>query len=189
MKLLITGGAGFIGTNFIYRMLADHPDLEIVCFDALTYAGCIRNLDKALDHRLIAAAQPAATFTLDGEPQLRRRPVSDLEAPLEVLAQRLLVHSVFSRCFPLGNPTCLVYRNAVCHPLCWARRRAPGHRSVWGPPVRRRGARRRAPGACRTPRAAGVSATAVSSSPGAIARRPCRRHTQCRFRPAKVGGR
>ncbi len=47
MRLLVTGGAGFIGTNFVYRMLADHKDLEIVCFDALTYAGCISNLDQA----------------------------------------------------------------------------------------------------------------------------------------------
>ena len=47
MRLLVTGGAGFIGTNFVYRMLADHKDLDIVCFDALTYAGCIRNLDRA----------------------------------------------------------------------------------------------------------------------------------------------
>ncbi len=52
MKWLVTGGAGFIGTNFIYRMMADHPDLEIVCFDALTYAGNIHNLDRAmLDRR------------------------------------------------------------------------------------------------------------------------------------------
>jgi dTDP-glucose 4,6-dehydratase len=47
MRLLVTGGAGFIGTNFVYRMLADHPDIEIVCLDALTYAGCIQNLDRA----------------------------------------------------------------------------------------------------------------------------------------------
>jgi dTDP-glucose 4,6-dehydratase len=47
MRLLVTGGAGFIGTNFIYRMLADHPDIEIVCLDSLTYAGCIQNLERA----------------------------------------------------------------------------------------------------------------------------------------------
>lgn len=48
MKWLVTGGAGFIGTNFVYRMLADHQDLEMVCLDALTYAGCIHNLDRAM---------------------------------------------------------------------------------------------------------------------------------------------
>jgi dTDP-glucose 4,6-dehydratase len=51
MRWLVTGGAGFIGTNFVYRMLADHPDLEIVCFDALTYAGNIHNLDRAIRDR------------------------------------------------------------------------------------------------------------------------------------------
>jgi dTDP-D-glucose 4,6-dehydratase len=39
MKLMITGGAGFIGSNFIYYMLRHHPDDELVCVDALTYAG------------------------------------------------------------------------------------------------------------------------------------------------------
>jgi dTDP-glucose 4,6-dehydratase len=51
MKWLVTGGAGFIGTNFVYRMMADHPDLEIICLDALTYAGNIHNLDRAMGNR------------------------------------------------------------------------------------------------------------------------------------------
>jgi dTDP-glucose 4,6-dehydratase len=42
---------GIHGTNFIYRMMADHPDLEIVCFDALTYAGNVHNLDRAMMER------------------------------------------------------------------------------------------------------------------------------------------
>jgi len=44
MKLLITGGAGFIGSNFIHYMLAEYPDVQIVNFDALTYAGNLENL-------------------------------------------------------------------------------------------------------------------------------------------------
>jgi dTDP-glucose 4,6-dehydratase len=51
MRLLVTGGAGFIGTNFIYRMLGDHPEVEIICLDALTYAGNIHNLDRAMEDR------------------------------------------------------------------------------------------------------------------------------------------
>ncbi len=39
MKLLVTGGAGFMGSNFIYYMLDKYPDYEIVCLDLLTYAG------------------------------------------------------------------------------------------------------------------------------------------------------
>lgn len=44
MKLLITGGAGFIGSNFVIYMLQQHPDYQIVNVDALTYAGNLENL-------------------------------------------------------------------------------------------------------------------------------------------------
>jgi len=44
MKILVTGGAGFIGSNFIHYMLASFPDVEIVNMDALTYAGNLGNL-------------------------------------------------------------------------------------------------------------------------------------------------
>lgn len=48
MKILVTGGAGFIGSNFIYFMLDKYPKYEIVCLDKLTYAGNIATLEKAL---------------------------------------------------------------------------------------------------------------------------------------------
>ena len=44
MKILVTGGAGFIGSNFILYYLKAHPDDEIVNFDKLTYAGNLENL-------------------------------------------------------------------------------------------------------------------------------------------------
>ncbi|MEK5257109.1 dTDP-glucose 4,6-dehydratase [Paenibacillus sp. FSL F4-0125] len=44
MRLLVTGGAGFIGSNFIIYMLQQHPDYQIVNVDALTYAGNSENL-------------------------------------------------------------------------------------------------------------------------------------------------
>ncbi len=44
MKYLVTGGAGFIGSNFIYYMLRTQPDIEIICVDALTYAGNYESL-------------------------------------------------------------------------------------------------------------------------------------------------
>jgi dTDP-glucose 4,6-dehydratase len=50
MKILITGGAGFIGSNFIRQMLKDHPDNEIVNLDALTYAGNPDNLKDIADN-------------------------------------------------------------------------------------------------------------------------------------------
>jgi dTDP-glucose 4,6-dehydratase len=47
MKILVTGGAGFIGSNFIYYQLKNHPDDNILCLDALTYAGNLETLDTA----------------------------------------------------------------------------------------------------------------------------------------------
>lgn len=48
MKILVTGGAGFIGCNFVYYMLEKHADYQIVCLDALTYAGNLKSLDRAM---------------------------------------------------------------------------------------------------------------------------------------------
>ena len=44
MKLLVTGGYGFIGSNFVRHILKKYPDYEIVNIDALTYAGNPANL-------------------------------------------------------------------------------------------------------------------------------------------------
>lgn len=48
MTILVTGGAGFIGTNFVYYQLQHHPEDRVVCLDALTYAGNLENLTEAL---------------------------------------------------------------------------------------------------------------------------------------------
>jgi dTDP-glucose 4,6-dehydratase len=50
MKILVTGGAGFIGSNFIYFELEKNPEYKISCIDKLTYAGNIATLAKALDN-------------------------------------------------------------------------------------------------------------------------------------------
>ena len=49
MKLLVTGGAGFIGSNFIHYWLAKHPTDEIINLDLLTYAGNLANLADIAD--------------------------------------------------------------------------------------------------------------------------------------------
>lgn len=49
MTVLITGGAGFIGANFIFYMLGKHPDYRIVCLDKLTYAGNLSTLAGVMD--------------------------------------------------------------------------------------------------------------------------------------------
>ena len=45
MKLLVTGGAGFIGSNFIHYLLDKYPDYHIINYDKLTYAGNLENLE------------------------------------------------------------------------------------------------------------------------------------------------
>ena len=47
--LLVTGGAGFIGANFVHYWLAQHPSDKVIVIDALTYAGNIANLDAVKD--------------------------------------------------------------------------------------------------------------------------------------------
>ncbi len=52
MKILVTGGAGFIGSNFVHHVLHSYPSDHILVVDKLTYAGNLRNLGQALnDHR------------------------------------------------------------------------------------------------------------------------------------------
>ena len=48
MNILVTGGAGFIGSNFVYFEQQYHPEDRVVCLDKLTYAGNLRNLEDAM---------------------------------------------------------------------------------------------------------------------------------------------
>ena len=50
MNIIVTGGAGFIGSNFIFYMLKKHPDYRIVCLDKLTYAGNLSTLASVMDN-------------------------------------------------------------------------------------------------------------------------------------------
>lgn len=50
MNVLVTGGAGFIGSNYVHYMLENHPDYKIINLDLLTYAGNIHNLDDVIDN-------------------------------------------------------------------------------------------------------------------------------------------
>ena len=49
MNMLVTGGAGFIGSNFIFYMRKRYPELELTCVDKLTYAGNIETLEPITD--------------------------------------------------------------------------------------------------------------------------------------------
>ena len=50
MTIIVTGGAGFIGSNFIFYMLDSYPEDRIVCMDKLTYAGNLSTLASAMDN-------------------------------------------------------------------------------------------------------------------------------------------
>lgn len=49
MKMIVTGGAGFIGSNFIFYERKAHPEDEIICLDKLTYAGNLKTLKDIMD--------------------------------------------------------------------------------------------------------------------------------------------
>lgn len=51
MKIIVTGGAGFIGGNFVHLMVNKYPDYEIICLDKLTYAGNLETLESVMDKK------------------------------------------------------------------------------------------------------------------------------------------
>ena len=50
MTIIVTGGAGFIGSNFIFYMLGKYSNYRVICLDRLTYAGNLSTLKQVMDH-------------------------------------------------------------------------------------------------------------------------------------------
>ncbi|MFD3271642.1 dTDP-glucose 4,6-dehydratase [Paenibacillus dendritiformis] len=73
MRLLVTGGAGFIGSNFIQYMLRHYPDYEIINADALTYAGNVDNLLDVEHHPNYRFVKADITRSLDIEPLFQEK--------------------------------------------------------------------------------------------------------------------
>jgi dTDP-glucose 4,6-dehydratase len=89
MKLLVTGGAGFIGSNFIRYMLASHPETEIVNLDVLTYAGNPATL-KDLEH------DPRYTFIRGdiGDPRVAESAMTGTDAVVHFAAETHVDRSI-----------------------------------------------------------------------------------------------
>ncbi len=65
MRVLVTGGAGFIGANFVHRTLATRPDVQVTVLDALTYAGNDANLASVRDRVELVVGDIADAAVLD----------------------------------------------------------------------------------------------------------------------------
>jgi dTDP-glucose 4,6-dehydratase len=66
MKVLVTGGAGFIGSNFVLRLATTRPDWQVTVLDALTYAGNRANLDEVADRITFVHGSVADAELVDG---------------------------------------------------------------------------------------------------------------------------
>jgi dTDP-glucose 4,6-dehydratase len=65
MRLLVTGGAGFIGSNFVHHTVRHHPDVQVTVLDALTYAGDEHSLDPVADRIVFAKGDIADPDIVD----------------------------------------------------------------------------------------------------------------------------
>lgn len=103
MKLLVTGGAGFIGSHFMRLLFREHPEDEAICLDALTYAGNLENLaevrespqfrfvrgdicDRRAVGRLFEEVRPEAVVNFAAESHVDR----SIEAPEVFLRTNIL---------------------------------------------------------------------------------------------------
>ena len=65
MKIIVTGGAGFIGGNFVHHMVNKYPEYQIINLDLLTYAGNLETLKPNQITNLYTAISQTATWCLN----------------------------------------------------------------------------------------------------------------------------
>ena len=99
MRLLVTGGAGFIGANFVHRTLTDRPDVSMTVLDALTYAGSRSALDGLGDAIRLVEGNLTDTALVD-------RLVAESDAVVHFAAETHVDNS-------LADPAPFLYSNVV----------------------------------------------------------------------------
>ena len=85
MNIVVTGGAGFIGSNFIFYQLKNHPEDKIICVDSLTYAGNLETLEPIMNN-------PSFTFVkadiADRNNDILRQDTVDIKAAANAVADK-----------------------------------------------------------------------------------------------------
>ena len=99
MRLLVTGGAGFIGANFVHATMRDHPDDAVTVLDAMTYAGCRESLAPVEDD--IRLVQGDIT-----DPELVSQLVAESDAVVHFAAETHVDNS-------LADPASFVHANVI----------------------------------------------------------------------------
>ena len=89
MKLLVTGGAGFIGSNFVRYFLAEHPDDSIVVLDKLTYAGRLESLQDLMTYERMEFVQGDIA-----DPEIVRDVLSGCDALINFAAESHVDRSI-----------------------------------------------------------------------------------------------
>ena len=82
MKVLVTGGAGFIGANFVQQTVREHPEHDVTVLDALTYAGDRSSLAPVADSITFVEGSITDTTLVDGV----RKPATWRKVPAKFLS-------------------------------------------------------------------------------------------------------
>ncbi len=115
MKLLVTGGAGFIGSNFIRHLLKACANYEIVNYDKLTYAGNLTNLEEV-------AEDPRYKFTKGDvcDASAVEAAMRDCHAVVHFAAESHVDRSIYQPALPSSRDNVSEHSLSA---LCWRVRR------------------------------------------------------------------
>jgi dTDP-glucose 4,6-dehydratase len=108
VKLLVTGGAGFIGSNFVLYMIENYPTYEIINVDALTYAGNLENLRSIEQHSGYSFVRADIANRSELEPLFKQGVDAVINFAAESHVDRSILHpEIFVQTNVLGTQTLL----------------------------------------------------------------------------------